>query len=119
MKFYHLLKVLLLVFMTACSKQDTLASPTPEETPQASLQALKIRGDQVYHAYCIACHNVDPSKEGTLGPALQGSSEELLTARVIKGDYPPGYTPKRTTKMMMVLPHVQPDIPALHAYLNP
>ena len=77
-----------------------------------------MRGARVYAANCIACHNPDPTQDGVLGPAVAGSSLELLEARVLRGEYPPGYTPKRDTKAMIPLPHLAPDIPALTAYLD-
>jgi mono/diheme cytochrome c family protein len=76
------------------------------------------RGRILYSTSCIACHNADPSKDGTLGPAISGSSLELLQARVLRAEYPPGYTPKRATKLMVKLPLTEPDVAALHAFLN-
>jgi hypothetical protein len=55
--------------------------------------------------------------DGTLGPAIAGSSRELLVARVLRGDYPAGYTPKRSSKVMPPMPFLQNEIDALHAYL--
>jgi mono/diheme cytochrome c family protein len=79
---------------------------------------LAARGRGVYMANCIACHNPNPRKDGNVGPALQGSSEELLRARVLEMRYPPGYKPKRPTKLMPPQPHLAPEIGALHAFLN-
>jgi mono/diheme cytochrome c family protein len=76
------------------------------------------RGRQVYLANCVACHNTDPSQPGPLGPQVKGSSRELLEAKVVNGTYPPGYTPKRPTKVMVPLPAVAPEIPALAEYLR-
>jgi mono/diheme cytochrome c family protein len=67
---------------------------------------------------CIACHAQDPSQDGALGPAVVGSSRELLEARVLRAEYPPGYTPKRDSQIMIALPHLANEIDALHAYLN-
>lgn len=79
---------------------------------------LVARGRSVYVTSCIACHNPDPARDGNVGPALKGSSLELLQARVLEIRYPPGYRPKRPTKLMPPLPHLKNDIPALHAFLN-
>jgi mono/diheme cytochrome c family protein len=76
------------------------------------------RGRQVYQAQCIACHNPSPAQPGPLGPALTGASEELLRAKVLHGTYPPGYAPKRPTKVMQPMPQVANDIHALAAYLR-
>ncbi len=75
------------------------------------------RGRQVYAANCTACHHVDPTLDGTMGPAIAGSSRELLVARVLGGDYPSGYTPKRDTGLMQPLPHLRAQIDDLAAYL--
>ncbi|HEY3234875.1 MAG TPA: hypothetical protein VGJ84_09155 [Polyangiaceae bacterium] len=79
---------------------------------------LVLRGRGVYMTSCIACHNPDPSRPGNLGPAVQGASLKLLRLRVLKAQYPPGYTPKRTTRLMTPLPHLAGEIDALHAFLN-
>jgi mono/diheme cytochrome c family protein len=92
--------------LSACNRKDTPSDP----------QAAK--GMAVYSAHCIACHNRNPALEGTLGPAVAGSGLELLKARVIHGTYPPGYAPKRETKIMQKLPLTQGDVEALHAYLK-
>lgn len=76
------------------------------------------RGQQVYLAQCIACHNRDPAREGTVGPAVKGSSRELLEAKVLRGTYPPGYAPKRDTAIMPPMPQLAPTIPDLAAYLQ-
>ncbi len=75
------------------------------------------QGRRVYVANCTACHNTDPGVDGNLGPAVAGSSTELLEARVLRASYPPGYTPKRDTGLMTALPFLEPQIPALTAYL--
>ncbi len=87
------------------------------EDPGSSATALAKRGKAVYQANCIACHSIDPSQDGGVGPALAGSSLELLQAKVLRNEYPPGYTPKRTTGNMIALPHLEPELPALAAYL--
>ena len=76
------------------------------------------RGRQVYLAQCTACHNTDPGQPGSVGPPVRGSSRALLEAKVLSGTYPPGYTPKRPTKVMVPLPAVAPEIAALADYLR-
>ena len=46
------------------------------------------RGRQVYVAQCTSCHSSDPAQNGPLGPAVKGSSRELLEARLLRGAYP-------------------------------
>jgi mono/diheme cytochrome c family protein len=89
----------------ACSGQETLS-------PEAE------RGRQAYLAQCSACHAPDPSKDGPLGPAIKGSSRALLEARVLRGVYPPGYTPKRPSAVMQPMPQVASSLSDLAAYLR-
>jgi mono/diheme cytochrome c family protein len=84
----------------------------------AGLSPLAERGRQAYLAHCVACHNTDPAQPGALGPPVKGSSRELLEAKVLHGTYPPGYTPKRPTKVMVPIPAVEPEIAALAEYLR-
>ncbi len=98
-----------------------LAACTPKsggETVTASGDELVSRGKAIYIGNCISCHNMDPKKDGAVGPSLFGSSLELVQQRVLKAQYPPGYNPKRETAQMVALPHLEKEIPALHAYLN-
>ena len=88
-----------------------LAACAEDGTPAA-------RGRQVYLAQCIACHNSDPAKDGPLGPALKGSSQELLEAKLLRGAYPSGYTAKLNTAIMPPQPQLKPHIPDLGAFLR-
>jgi mono/diheme cytochrome c family protein len=76
------------------------------------------QGEVLYATHCTACHNRNPDKDGSLGPAIKGSSLELVQARVLHGAYPPGYSPKRPTHIMQQLPLTEEDVQAIHAYLN-
>ena len=95
-----------LQILSACNKRD------PNADPKAT------RGRTVFAAYCISCHNANAALDGPLGPAIKGSSLELLQARILRAEYPPGYTPKRPTKMMQRLPLTEENIANLHAFLN-
>ena len=86
--------------------QDAAQTETPE-----------MKGAQIYANVCATCHGGDPNEDGVLGPAIADASEELLYARVVKGTYPPGYTPKRPSSQMVALPHLEPYVPQLAAYL--
>jgi mono/diheme cytochrome c family protein len=87
----------------------------PFETPESKLIA---QGKLVYSNNCISCHNRNPKNPGNLGPEVFGSSKDLLTARLLRAEYPAGYTPKRKSHVMSALPHLAGDIDALAAYLN-
>lgn len=120
---------LALLAASACSKPSSkpdsgasgsAASPAASAPDTAGPPAgdLAAEGRQVYMGNCIACHNPDPNLDGSLGPAIAGSSQELIEARVLHGAYPEGYTPKRSTTNMVPLPYLRDKIPALGAYLS-
>lgn len=77
-----------------------------------------VEGKRLYATHCTACHAADPKKDGAVGPAVWGSSTELLERRLVHGDYPTAYKAKRPTKVMVILPFLKDEIPNLHAYLN-
>jgi mono/diheme cytochrome c family protein len=104
-----LLTVLTAVWLVACSKDS---KDSAAKDPDAA------RGRAVFVANCVACHNNDPSKDGPIGPAIKGSSKELLEARVLSTSYPPNYKPKRPTKVMPQFPFLKDEIPYLAAYLH-
>ena len=85
---------------------------------QEKLSPEAERGRIVYTSQCTACHAFDPSQPGPVGPEIKGASRELLEAKVVRGSYPPGYKPKRSTVIMPPQPQVAGDIPALAAYLG-
>jgi mono/diheme cytochrome c family protein len=99
------------LLLGACSGESESSAETDPEA------ALAARGRSVYMAYCIACHNPDPTKPGGLGPPNAGASRELLEAKVLRGEYPPDYLPLRDTNAMMPLPHLERDIEALTVFL--
>lgn len=101
-----------ILLATSCTKKQEGAVTPP------TVSELTERGGKIYVMNCISCHNADPSKDGLIGPGIKGSSLELITARIMHADYPPGYTPKRSTKQMVALPMLEKEIPALHLYLN-
>ena len=94
-------------------------SAPPAQVADATDHAALVKeGLATYRTTCTACHNLDPALDGALGPAITGASLELLEARVVRGEYPPGYVPKRDTRAMVPLPHLEPKLPALYAFLN-
>ena len=102
--------MLLLLLMSGCSKdsEQSAAGKSPEWE----------RGRAVFVANCVACHNADPAKDGPIGPAIKGSSPELIESRVLRTEYPPNYKPKRTTKVMPQFPFLKGEVPYLAAYLR-
>ena len=99
----------MLLPLMSCQKNTENARP---------LSALEEKGRSTYVANCIACHNPNPTLDGSIGPAVAGSSLDLITHRVLTRDYPAGYSPKRKTEIMPDFPQLKDDVPGLHAYLN-
>jgi len=92
------------------------ASPGAPTTIASNGDAAK--GAEIYANVCTACHGGSPSAAGSAGPAIAGSSYELLEAKVLRGEYPPGYTPKRGSAAMPPLPYLKDHIGDLAAFLQ-
>jgi mono/diheme cytochrome c family protein len=102
-------------------KKESAPAPASTSAPASSVIATAgsaEKGKQVWLGQCIACHNPDPTKDGPLGPAVKGASRALVEARVVRGEYPAGYTPKRPTKVMPPRPDLAPSVADLAAYLQ-
>ncbi len=96
----------------------SLACSSGEESGSDPEAALVARGQTVYQNNCTACHARDPRMDGPVGPGNACASVELITAKVLRNEYPPGYKPKRDTRAMVPLVHLEPDLPAVAAYLQ-
>lgn len=112
-RFPHSAFLLLLgasIVATGCSPDPGQGAEAPDLVQQGKL---------VYLNVCIACHNGNPALDGSVGPAIAGASEALLTAKLLRGEYPPGYTPKRPgSGVMPRFPQFAEQIPALAAFLD-
>ena len=103
--------LLFVLVLSGCGKKsDAPAKTAGDGNPR--------RGRAIYLSNCAACHNTDPSKDGPIGPAIKGSSRELIEARVLRASNPPGYTPKRKTTLMPAQPYLESSIPDLVTFLN-
>ncbi len=85
----------------ACSPGLDDASKKPPLSPLAA------EGKQIYAAQCTACHDSNPSRVGSLGPAVAGSSADLLdvegapggvSARVLLRTGVPGDDPDASSR---------------------
>jgi mono/diheme cytochrome c family protein len=94
-----------------------LAAACSEAPQEPGVSPLVQEGRRVYQNVCIACHAGDPNQDGAVGPAIAGASRELLEARVLRGEYPPGYTPKRPGNAMPRFEYLAGQIEALEAFL--
>ena len=76
------------------------------------------KGRMVYFANCVSCHNNNPKKPGSIGPEVYGVSIDVLTQKIVSGKYPENYRPKRPSKIMPSMPHLNKEISNLHAFIN-
>jgi mono/diheme cytochrome c family protein len=75
------------------------------------------RGELIYRNICVVCHNADPGQEGTLGPVIVQATRALLEAKVLRGEYPAGYTPARDTRQMPQFQYLEPNLDDIEAFL--
>ncbi len=75
------------------------------------------RGEKVYRNVCVVCHSANPNQSGPLGPEVADASRAVLEAKLLRGEYPPGYTPKRNTQQMPKFEFLEPNIGDLAAFL--
>src|SRR5690242_19492155 len=87
----------LVLFFSAlgCTK-----SPAPSAGGSSPAPDPVTRGKSVYQSTCTACHNANPQLTGPLGPEIAKSPLDLIEARVMKAEYPPGYQPKRASHLI-------------------
>ena len=76
------------------------------------------KGRMVYFANCVSCHNNNPKKAGSIGPVVYGVPIDVLTQKIVSGEYPENYRPKRTSKIMPLMPHLNSEISNLYAFIN-
>lgn len=95
----RILALLSLIFFLAACEENTKQNP-------------------IYSSMCNSCHNSDPHKDGSLGPALYGTRKDVLSVKVKFGTYPVGYKPKRLTQMMPRFQLSEEQINELFQYLN-
>ncbi len=112
--FYLVLGALIFFNLISCTKKE----PVQIDPSTMSLEQNLQRGRSLSLANCASCHHVNPKMDGSIGPSVFGSSFELLKARLVDGDYPAGYKPKRESMSMIKMPHLEKEIPFLFEYLN-
>ena len=76
------------------------------------------KGRMVYFANCVSCHNNNPKKPGSIGPVVYGVPIDVLPQKILSGEYPENYRPKRTSKIMPLMPHLNSEISNLYAFIN-
>ena len=115
---------LLIMLFSSCEKKSIKQEEAESEPDQKKLNntiALTTyieKGRMVYFANCVSCHNNNPKKPGSIGPEVYGASIDVLAQKIVFGKYPEDYKPKRTSKIMPLMPHLNKEILNLHAFIN-
>lgn len=75
-------------------------------------------GQIIYKTVCSKCHNVNPTKQGSIGPELFTTPKEVFKTKVITGTYPTSYTPKRKTRIMPKFKNLTNKIDSIYKYIR-
>ena len=114
--------LLLMMLISSCEKKSIKQEETKADQQKLNnTVALKSdieKGRMVYFANCVSCHNYNPKKPGSIGPEVFGVSIDVLTQKIVSGKYPENYRPKRKSKIMPPMPHLNKEILNLHAFIN-
>jgi len=116
--------LLLIMLISSCEKKSIKQKEAKSGQNQKNLNntialtADTKKGRKVYFVNCVPCHNHNPKKPGSVGPAVYGVSKDVLTKKIVSGKYPENYRPKRKSKIMPSMPHLNKELSNLHAFLN-
>ena len=114
--------LLLIMLISNCEKkgikQEEAEADQKNLNNSVTLTTDIEKGRMVYFANCVSCHNNNPKKPGSIGPEVYGASIDVLTQKIVSGKYPENYKPKRTSKIMPLMPHLKKEISNLHAFIN-
>ena len=114
--------LLLIMLVSNCEKENI--GQEEAEVDQKKLNNNVVlttdieKGRMLYFANCVSCHNNNPKKPGSIGPEVFGVSIDVLTQKIVSGKYPENYRPKRLSKIMPSMPHLNKEISNLHAFIN-
>ena len=114
--------LLMIMFVSNCEKksieQEEAEAEQKKLNKTVALTTDIEKGRMVYFANCVSCHNNNPRKPGSIGPEVYGVSIDVLTQKIVSGKYHENYIPKRTSKIMPSMPHLNKEISNLHAFIN-
>lgn len=105
---FWIISAFFIVSLPACKKSEAIIP----------LSSLEVKGKNIFIENCLNCHNPNIARPETIGPNIAGSSIEVVTARVLRAQYPEHYLFKRKSHLMPAFPQLEKDIPAIHAYVN-
>ena len=114
--------ILLMTLVSNCEKKNLKQEEAEvDKNNQKNSVALTNdieKGRTVYFANCVSCHNNNPKKPGSIGPVVYGVPMDVLTQKIVSGKYPENYRPKRTSKIMPLMTHLNSEISNLYAFIN-
>ena len=114
--------LLLIMLISNCEKKniekENAKADQKKLTNTVALTTDIEKGRMVYFANCVSCHNNNPKKPGSIGPEVYGVTIDVLTQKIVYGNYPENYRPKRPSKIMPSMPHLNKEISNLHAFIN-
>ena len=114
--------LLLIMLISNCEKKniekENAKADQKKLTNTVALTTAIEKGRMVYFANCVSCHNNNPKKPGSIGPEVYGVTIDVLTQKIVYGKYPENYRPKRPSKIMSSMPHLNKEISNLHAFIN-
>ena len=114
--------LLLIMLISNCEKKNienkNAKADQKKLTKTVALTTDIEKGRMVYFANCVSCHNNNPKKPGSIGPEVYGVTIDVLTQKIVYGKYPENYRPKRPSKIMPAMPHLNKEISNLHAFIN-
>ena len=111
----------LFVLVSSCEKnikQENVEAGKKRLNKTIALTNDIEKGRMVYFANCVSCHNNNPKKSGSIGPAVYGVPIDVLIQKIVSGKYPENYIPKKQSKIMPLMPHLNKEITNLHAFIN-
>ena len=115
--------VLLLMALVSNCENKSLKHEEAEVDKNNQINSVALtndieKGRMVYFANCVSCHNNNPKQPGSIGPLVYGVPIDVLTQKILSGKYPENYRPKRTSKIMPLMPHLNSEISNLYAFIN-
>ena len=114
--------ILLMALVSNCEKKNLKQEEAEvDKNNQKNSVALTNdieKGRMVYFANCVSCHNNNPKKHGSIGHVVYGVPIDVLTQKILSGEYPENYRPKRKSKIMTLMPHLNSEISNLYAFIN-
>ena len=114
--------ILLMALVSNCEKKNLKQEEAEvDKNNQKNSVALTNdieKGRTVYFANCVSCHNNNPKKPGSIGPVVYGVPIDVLTQKIVSGKYSENYRPKRTSKIMPLMLHLNSEISNLYAFIN-